>query len=473
MIFNILAQKLTGEQLRLLYDNEANVLQTESGFVFGEGAQEVKPDVKPFSKDSPLRKSRDVAILKIQLGLSCNYSCEYCSQRFVERAPETSKKDVDVFMAKIESLRFSEKTGLKIELWGGEPFVYWKTIKPLVARLKERLPYARFSVITNGSILTEEICYWLMVNDFSVAISHDGPGQAIRGPDPFDDPKQRKIILDFWRVMHRMRRISFNAMLTAGNYSRAEIHKWFVDLTGDPTVALGEGGFVDAYDEGGMANLMDTKAKHFQFRKTAFNDIYSSGGDVGFVGIVGKIDAFTKSVLAHSPATSLGQKCGMDMENVVAVDLRGNVVTCQNVSAAATSHNGESHHAGNIEDMDSVRITTATHWRNRAECSGCPVLHICKGSCMYIEGKHWTESCANAYSDAVALFALAVEKITDGYVPVYIDHPELPPERRDIWGTLLNHDETPRKRVISIRAEKLAEVDGVAVYTQPTVMEPV
>lgn len=476
MQFDILAVNRAGQELILHYDNHTNRLSTGTGFVFQDEKirRSDTAEFKPFSKDVPLKKSRQVHTLKIQLGLSCNYSCDYCSQRFVERAPETSKKDVDAFMAKLEHLEFNEEQGLKIELWGGEPLVYWKTIKPLVERLQQKFSdwnkKPRISMITNGSILTPEICYWLLVNDFFVAISHDGPGQAIRGPDPFDDPEQKKIILDFWRVMHRQGRISFNAMLTAGNYSRAQIHQWFVELTGDKTVRLGEGGFVDSYDEGGLANLLDTKAKHFEFRKTAFNDIYQTQGDVGFTGVLGKIDEFVRDVLSHKPASELGQKCGMDRENILAVDLRGNVITCQNVSAAAISHNGEAHKAGSVEDIDSVCMTTATHWSNRPGCSGCPVLHICKGSCMYIEGKHWTESCANAYSDAVALFALAVEKITGGYVPVFIRNAELPAERKDIWGDLLTHEDEPKRKAFPVRVvSSKAEHEGVPVYTRSQV----
>ena len=44
---------------------------------------------KSFDKNNPLKKSKLITHLKIQMGLSCNYSCDYCSQKFVERMPET------------------------------------------------------------------------------------------------------------------------------------------------------------------------------------------------------------------------------------------------------------------------------------------------------------------------------------------------------------------------------------------------
>jgi hypothetical protein len=39
-----------------------------------------------------------------------------------------------------------------------------------------------------------------------------------------------------------------------------------------------------------------------------------------------------------------------------ALDLRGNVMTCQNVSSLEVSKNGESHHGGNLDDYDNVEL---------------------------------------------------------------------------------------------------------------------
>lgn len=424
-----------------------------------------------FSKLDPVGKTRKVRILKVQLGLSCNYSCDYCSQRFVERAPETSKKHIDEFMAMLDGLEFSEKDGLKIEFWGGEPLVYWKTLKPLAEAIREKYDWMKpidFSIITNGSLLNDEICDWLYEMGFSVGISHDGPGQHVRGPDPLDDPEKRQTILAFYKRMKG--RISFNAMLNAQNMSRRDIHQWFIDFTGDPDVPLGEGELVDAYDEGGAANSLSTKAQHFAFRKRAFQDIFQTEGRVGFGGIVHKVDEFINSVLDQRPAHLLGQKCGMDRDDIIATDLRGNVLTCQNVSAVETSFNGESHKIGSLSDIDSIKLKTATHWSRRERCSACPVIHLCKGACMFLEGEHWDTSCANAYSNNVSLFALAFAKIT-GCVPTFISG-GLPDDRADIWGDLLEHPERvkPKAFPVKVVAER-RELDGVSVFSKSVVEE--
>jgi uncharacterized protein len=197
----------------------------------------------------------------------------------------------------------------------------------------------------------------------------------------------------------------------------------------------------------------------------AFNDINANDGNIGFGMIISKIDEFTTNVLSHTESKYLGQKCGMDDVDVMAVDLRGNVMTCQNVSPLEIAKNGESHFGGTLDDIENITLKSATHWMNRAGCASCPVLHICKGSCMFLDDKYWEVSCNNAYSDAIALFALSFQKMT-GYVPVLIKNDKLPKDRQDIWGTMLQHEEKTKKKIIPIKvvSEVIGKIDDVEVY---------
>lgn len=478
MKFEILAEKNSKEKKAFYYDNELNTLKSEDGVEYKLQDYEVKerPHTQPFSKDTPLKKSKLIRKLKIQMGLSCNYSCDYCSQKFVERPPETNKKDIDAFMEKLKVLEFDEQKGLSIEFWGGEPFVYWKTMKPLAEAIIEKFSEwknpPKLSVITNGSILNKEICAWLMYNGFYVSISHDGPGQSYRGPDPFEDPEQKKFILDFYKKMKRWSRISFNSMLHAQNPSRKKIYDWFVDFTGDPNVPLGEGGLIDAYDTDAVVYSFSTKQQHFDFRKQAFNDIFSTQGQIGFGQILQKVDGFVMSVLRQEPSFYLGQKCGMDDPEVISIDMRGNVITCQNVSAPEVGTNGESHLGGNLDDYENVELKGATHWKNREDCAACPVLHLCKGSCMHLHGDLWDTTCNSAFSDNIPLFALAFEKITGGYIPYYINSPEKREERKDIWGTIVQHEEKNARKIIPIRSiSTKTTVNEIEVFTKAKVIE--
>ena len=252
----------------------------------------------------------------------------------------------------------------------------------------------------------------------------------MRGPDPLEDPLTRQAILELYRRLAPQGRFSFNAMVNRSNQSRAAIQAFFAELTGDLDVMIGEGGFVDAYDDGGRALSLKPDEFH-AFRRLAFQEIRQ--GKAGRISSVrDRTMSFVNSLRFKRPASSLGQKCGMDRTDSMAVDLKGNVLTCQNVSAAAAAPNGENHRIGHTSQMQDVALKTATHWSHRQECPGCPVLQICKGACMFLEGPLWDVSCDNAYSDALPIFAAGIEFLT-GLVPVHIEG-ELREERKDIFG---------------------------------------
>jgi uncharacterized protein len=189
---------------------------------------------------------------------------------------------------------------------------------------------------------------------------------------------------------------------------------------------------------------MTEAADHINYRSASFGELRK--GQASHIDAVNrKINDFIKSIVTRRPATALGQKCGMDRADNIAVDLKGQVLTCQNVSAVATSFNGASHLIGNVADFDNIKLTTSTHWSHRAECLNCPVLQLCHGSCMFLAGDMWELACDNSYSDNIPFFMSAWEILT-GTIPYYIDGPQAD-ARKDIIGAV---NGVPKKKVIPI-----------------------
>ena len=138
--------------------------------------------------------------------------CRYCAQS--DRALEKAcwgPKDVPAFIAKLKAGNVNV-TGV-IELWGGEPFVYWKTIKNLVPQLREMYPNVRFAMITNGTLLTEDKISFCEKYSIDLTFSHDGQGYRLRGADPLDDPK----MVDLWRLAFSKLRCNINCVLSPAN----------------------------------------------------------------------------------------------------------------------------------------------------------------------------------------------------------------------------------------------------------------
>lgn len=435
----------------LRYDNQTSRLNwvTETG---EQPVLEVTPkrfsEAVVVSEESPGRKGL-IKTLKISLGLSCNYACNYCSQRFVPHAEGTNLEDVDGFLQLVQgSLSQAPE---RIEFWGGEPLVYIKTLKPLAERLRVLYPGAEFLMITNGSLLSLQTNAWLDRMGFVVGLSHDGPGHHVRGPDPLDDPHQREMIMDLYARLHPKGRISVNVMLSKQNPSRASVQSWLQERFG-ADVRIGEGAFIDPYDEGGLAATFKSAFEHAAFRKQGFGELRS--GLAGRFDITHqKLEDFIDSIRFARPAWALGQKCGMDRTDSLAVDLKGNALTCQNVSAAAVAPNGQQHLIGQLSDLAGVQMKTATHWSQREGCAKCPVLQLCKGSCMFLEGQLWEAGCDAAYSDNMVFFAAAIESLT-GCMPIFIDG-DLPADRKDIFGLARHVVPAPiTRRVIPIAVEQ-------------------
>lgn len=360
------------------------------------------------AKDRPLGKSRAPRVLKIQLGLSCNYACSYCSQALqIADATVSRLADVEHFLTGLDG--WITDAPEKIELWGGEPFLYWAKIKRLVPALAARFPEAGFSIITNGSLLDREKLDFIAAHDIAITISHDGPGQHLRGPDPFDDPEKRRWIDAL--LAERPDRIGFNAVLTREHHDLRALKAWFAEKVG-PDVSLGLEGVVNVYD---AATAIGTG----RFEPAELNSLTRSifealVEDPNAFGLGERIDEFYASIQRQRPIAALGQKCGMDREDTIAVDLRGNVMTCQNTGAR------RAHKIGHVADFDAIALNTATHFAFRPDCMACPVVQLCKGSCMFLEGEFFAQSCANEFAFNFGIMMAAVWHLT-GMVVVGIE----------------------------------------------------
>lgn len=362
--------------------------------------------VSAVSPGTPAGKSRAPTRLKIQLGLGCNYECAYCVQSaFVKGAATTSTHDADAFMAKLEA-RLSLDAVRQVEVWGGEPLLYRRKLDVIVPRIRSRLPEAKILMITNGALLNAEVVDWIAAHEISVAVSHDGPGQALRGPDPFENP----IVLEAVRRLQRERgdRFSINSVLTAENHDIDAIRGWMRERIA-PDVTWNLEGIVHVY---GAAPRPWTDEQYRTLRLSVLEQ-FLTGEAMRILSIRQTVEDFVDSLTCERPASALWQSCGMDKPEQLAVDLAGNVLTCQNVGA------GDGHKIGHLDALEAAHLTTSTHWAHREECNHCPVVQLCKGACMFQHGAAFAASCENEYHYKLAIFQGAIFMLT-GFVPLEV-----------------------------------------------------
>jgi Arylsulfatase regulator (Fe-S oxidoreductase) len=103
---------------------------------------------------------------------NCNLRCKYCFQEddYHDRTEAAvTRQVVDDFITFARAHDFKH-----VELFGGEPLLYKDALLYTVRALRERLPAASVGLVTNGTLLDDEIMALLEDNPVNMLLSLDG-----------------------------------------------------------------------------------------------------------------------------------------------------------------------------------------------------------------------------------------------------------------------------------------------------------
>lgn len=129
----------------------------------------------------------DIQIMYLILTETCNLACKYC---FIENAMPvnrslknmtvtTAKKAVDLFS---RSLCKTQEIKPSIIFYGGEPTINWSVLVEAVEYIKSKIAAGdlpdttEISMISNGTLLTEERINFIKYNNIGLSLSIDGVG---------------------------------------------------------------------------------------------------------------------------------------------------------------------------------------------------------------------------------------------------------------------------------------------------------
>jgi uncharacterized protein len=386
--------KYTGSKgLVVYYNNKNNSLYSTTGEKLSK-----PPNIpKEWYEDAHLHhgvlhKANNPVALRILLGHACNYSCSYCMQKDIGNP---SERPLNVFTGQFvkqvkEHLDLSRLE--RVELWGGEPFLYWKDMMKIMTGLdKEGLV---FYMSTNGSaLLPKHLEFFLTLKaTVSFSISHDGPGQeSLRGADILE---KKGPMLAEWEQHWPKIQFSVNPVLTNTNYDLFAINDYFRDWSaryGLKRMSLGWT-IGRVYDKENLENsalhvirgenivkfkqiendyldavIADFRAGTFPNRGSRF--LPSLLWDT-YTGVMGYI-----KTLEHEAPMIVTSGCGADADDLISLDLNGAVRTCP--------HTDESFISGHVTDIENVEVKNIDLDRKHRKdhCFNCPVLRICKSSC--------------------------------------------------------------------------------------------
>lgn len=362
--------------------------------------------------DRPTNKSKDAKRIKIQMGFACNFSCSYCSQN--NQRPE-SKENVQSSLKKVDN--FLEKLpgwfnggidqlgkGVKFEFWGGETLLYWDSVLAMARQLRLKYPNVSMCLFTNGSLITKEMADEAVKLKLHFIVSHDGAQfESFRGKDPLLNLRQSENLKYLFNALNPLGLISFNSTVNPANFSLLAIRDYLAEALGTEkkNIVL-TCDIATPYDDAGLEFIAKPEGRQELINKLfgEFLKLYPLDMQIGNTWHI--IHDFFSSLENNRPAESLGQKCSMDSAEAIAVDLDGNLLTCQNVTAKGN------HKIGHIDEFDQAKLDTAYHWSTRKECIACPVVQLCKGSCMFLTGNLWDSACNQHFTWNLAYLSLAI-----------------------------------------------------------------
>lgn len=404
-----------GEQKVWQYDNETSLFTDEKGQdplrQYKKG-KTVYPPVKPFTPDhTEYTYQKKIFLLEITLGAKCNFDCVYCSQRtFRDRVYSGSPSDVPHF---IELLKQSQVQPEEIQLWGGEPLVYWKTIVVLVPELRKLWPGIKISFPTNGSLLTRDKVDFCKQHNLLFWVSHDGcynTGREYDGHvDVLKDPVSRDAIEYAMQTLPKGA-ITFKATFTHNNCNAEKIVHFFKNELGSKAL-VSLNNVVLCHDAKNPISVESAKLSTEDLdtlQESVFNVCNSR--EKKDISSYGMVQSLVDSFLNEHPITAIGCECGLPFPNgAIEVDMQGNLLICHNF--------GPYKNPISIIDLEKYKPLGYTYWTHRdTNCGDCLVIHSCQAACPAIDNEAHKLTCQNSKALHYGYFRAAMASVFGVYL---------------------------------------------------------
>lgn len=337
-----------------------------------------KEIVTPFDEQdySSLKKGKQIKTLKLFLGYNCNYNCGYCIQKQEQlKSPAPKKEDVDALLTKFDDLGFEIGARTTIQLWGGEPFVYLKTLQYLIPKLRAKYPNTAIWTISNGSLMNQHILDMLVENRIYLTFSHDGQGYFVRGEDPLKDPDKQAI----WRktvetYKENELRFSINAVISQYNSDLFALQDYLIEKL-SPNFKLSFEGVVVAHTKTSVEFTQFPKKAREQLEYSIQRAFFEEPESLVTAALLQRIQLFLGMVSNQADAMTIYGRCNAIKGNSLTVDFKGNVLSCHNASSTRQ-------YVGTLDDYENICMDKFTHWSRRPKCPDCLVLDLCRGNCI-------------------------------------------------------------------------------------------
>ena len=306
-----------------------------------------------------------IRTLYLMMGFNCNFRCRHCIQdgcNTIIREESVISQDTIDYLNRLIDIRPDSYNKIRLMFWGGEPLLYWKIIKEVISMFGDKFKY---SMVTNGSLLTQDKVNFINEHEISVALSYDGENtEKVRRINILQDKSK----LDLFK---QIKSKSVCAVISAYNYDYQKMFDHIDKLIDKDIRIFFENILVtwempkDLYS----FDLEDYRNKLHQLAIQAKQDILS-------MKLSRAVDFFFKylqDICNINKEDSYTLHCGQ-MYRVINLDLKGNLYSCHNMCNPI----------GTVKDDRISLVLRQDKWVERnipKTCMNCQYYPLCKGGC--------------------------------------------------------------------------------------------
>lgn len=316
----------------------------------------------------------------------CNFRCKYCFIKNQESPDynsgnmplEVAIKGLDFFCRRIaeDPKQFElEKT---IVFYGGEPLLNWNVLKILLVKIKEYIQKGKLpkktilNMVTNGSLITNEIAKTIKSFNVQVSISIDGDSFATNSSRIYADgkPAYQDIKRGFLVCKENGMNIGASCTLSEASISdfdttiKVLLDECQVTNLGFNLMIAGEDKLNDRYNERAAKFIIDA------FKIFRERGVYEDR-------IMRKATSFVESKVWPFD-------CGATGGNQIVIAPDGDIGICHGFLAK------RKYFPTNVynDDFDISEDSSYKEWSMRSplnmpQCQDCPALGICGGGCPF------------------------------------------------------------------------------------------
>lgn len=340
--------------------------------------------------------NKTVRTIFVILGKGCNFHCQYCMQNKTQKErvvyPTEINEDIYDF---IEEIAANQDEVFYIHFYGGEPLVYKDKLKTITERLCH-LKNAAFSVITNGSLIDEDLVKFFNDHRFSVNVSWDGRfSSTTRKCNVFEINKENLFSIKDLGIsavissatpldilLDDMQNLSNEYLKVSGHHIRINLDEIFdTDIAERSLLDID----YDKYSE--ISRSIAKECLHARMNGTEltqeeFNSKYWA-----------KMAFFNKIYATIHRFVEDPEHCVFHMANccngieVLNLDLEGNLYSCHNCDdKLGNIYSDFVNYLDQLFKHDKIQYYLETY------CNECPAYPACRGGCKLVSEKARNES---------------------------------------------------------------------------------